>query len=62
MVETVTSQLVQEFHLQSNHAHSFWGLTARLLTKLSAHTRWLWLNRLLGNVDFLCINHVAFSI
>ena len=60
LVETVNSQLDQQFAIETNHAHSFWGLTARLLTKLTAHT--LWLNRLLGNIDFLCIERLAFPI
>ena len=60
MVETVNSQLARQFAVETNHAHSFWGLTARLLTKLTAHTLCLWLNRLLGNSDFLCIRHLAF--
>jgi hypothetical protein len=60
MIETVNSQLVQQFHLQCNHAHSFWGLTARLLTKLTAHTLCVWLNRLLGNPAFLQIKQLAF--
>ena len=62
MVETVNSQLDQQFAIETNHAHSFWGLTARLLTKLTAHTLCLWLNRLLGNSDFLCIKRLAFPI
>ncbi len=60
LVETVNSQLDQQFTIETNHAHSFWGLTARLLTKLTAHTLCLWLNRLLGNFDFLCIKRLAF--
>lgn len=62
LVETVNSQLDQQFAIETNHAHSFWGLTARLLTKLTAHTLCLWLNRLLGNSDFLCIKRLAFPI
>jgi hypothetical protein len=60
MIETVNSQLVQQLHLQVNHAHSFWGLTARLLTKPTAHTLCVWVNRLLGNPAFLHIKQLAF--
>lgn len=62
LVETVNSPLDQQFAIETNHAHSFWGLTARLLTKLTAHTLCLWLNRLLGTIDFLCIKRLAFPI
>src|SRR5919199_6004683 len=35
------------------HAHTFRGLCTRLHTKLAAHTLWIYLNRFLGNADFL---------
>jgi hypothetical protein len=60
MIETVNSQVVQPLHVQVNHAHSFWGLTARLLTKLTAHTRCVWVNRLLGHPALLHIKRLAF--
>ena len=62
IVETVNSQLTEQFHLEVNHAQSFWGLTARLLTKLTAHTLCLYLNRCLGKPDVLQIKHLAFPI
>lgn len=62
LIETVNSQLAQQFHIEVNHAHSFWGLTARLWTKLTAHTLCLWLNRLLGTTGCLQIKHLAFPI
>jgi hypothetical protein len=62
LIESVNSQLMHLLHPQVNHAHSFWGLTARLLTKLTAHTLCLWLNRLLGNPDFLQTKRLAFPI
>jgi hypothetical protein len=62
IIEAVNSQLAQQFHLETNHAHSIWGLTARLLTKLTAHTIYAWLDRLLGNPGFLHIKHLAFAI
>ena len=62
IIETVNGQLDEQFHIETNHAHSFWGLCARLYTKLAAHTLCLYLNRLLGNSDFLQIKHLAFPI
>jgi hypothetical protein len=60
IVETVNEQLTEQFNLERNHAHTFWGLCTRLYTKLTAHTLCLYLNRLLGTVDFLQIKQLAF--
>lgn len=60
IIETVNSQLNGQFHLETNHAYSFWGLCTRLQTKLAAHTLSIYLNRLLGNPDFLQIKRLAF--
>jgi hypothetical protein len=60
LIETVNSQLALQFHVETNHAHSFWGLTARLHTKLTAHTLCVWLNRLLGIADVLHLKALAF--
>lgn len=60
MVETVNSQLAEQFGVEVNHAQSFWGLTARLYTKLTAHTLCLYLNRLRGKADFLHLKELAF--
>jgi hypothetical protein len=38
IIETVNGQLTEQFNLQVNHPHTFWGLCTRLLTKLAAHT------------------------
>jgi hypothetical protein len=46
IIETVISQLTEQFHIEVNHVQSFWGLTARLQTKLAAHTLCVYLNRL----------------
>ena len=46
--------------LAAHHAHTFWGLCARLYTKLAAHTRCLALNRALGAADFLQLKTRAF--
>jgi hypothetical protein len=60
IVETVNGQLTEQFNLEDNHAHSFRGLCTRLYTKLTAHTLCIYLNRLVGNVEFLHIKHLAF--
>jgi len=62
MIETVNSQLVEQFAIQVNHALSFFGLCARLHTKLTAHTLCVYLNRLFGISDFLHIKMLAFPI
>ena len=60
MVETVNGQLVEQFHIELNHAHTFWGLCTRLYAKLTAHTLCIFLNRVLGNPNFLQIKALAF--
>jgi hypothetical protein len=60
IIETVNGQLTEQFQIETNHAHSFWGLCARLYTKLTAHTLCIYLNRLLGNPDWLQIKALAF--
>ncbi len=61
IVETVNAQLCEQFHLETNRAHSFAGLCMRLYTKLTAHTLWIYLHRLLGSPDFLQIKALAFA-
>jgi transposase len=60
IIETVHDQLTEQFHVDTNHTYSFWGLCARLHTKLAAHTLCIYLNRLVGNVDCLQIKRLAF--
>ena len=60
IIETVNGQLTEQFNLQVNHAHTFCGFCTRLLTKLTAHTLCIYLNRLLANPDFLQIKALAF--
>jgi hypothetical protein len=60
IIEMVNGQLTERFHVEKNHAHTFWGLCARLLTKLTAHTLCIYLNRLLGNPHWLRIKALAF--
>ena len=62
MIETVNSQLTQQFSIERNHARTFWGLCTRLYGKLTAHTLCIYLNRLLGKPDFLQIKSLAFPI
>jgi len=38
IIETVNSQLSSQFNVEANHARTFWGLCARLYTRLAAHT------------------------
>jgi hypothetical protein len=59
LIETVNSQLALQLHVETNHARSFLGLTARLYTKLAAHTICVWLNRLLGVPDLLSLKALA---
>jgi hypothetical protein len=60
IIETVNGQLSEQFNIETNHAHSFWGLCTRLYTKLAAHTLCIYINRLLGKPDFLQIKALAF--
>ena len=60
IIETVNSQLAEQFNIERTYAHSLWGLAARLYTKLAAHTLCIYINRLLGKPDFLRIKSLAF--
>lgn len=60
IIETVNGQLAEQFNIELNHAHTFWGLCTRLYTKLTAHTICIYLNRLFGKTDFLQIKSLAF--
>lgn len=62
LIETVNGQLTQQFTIESNQAHTFWGLCTRLYTKLAAHTLCIYINRLMGKPDFLQIKSLAFAI
>ena len=62
IIETVNGQLTEQFSVKVNHAHTFWGVCTRLLTKLTAHTLSIYLNRLLGNPQPLQIKALAFPI
>ena len=60
IIETVNGQLTEQFNIQQNHAHTFWGLCTRLYSKLTAHTLCIYINRLLGKPDFLQLKQLAF--
>jgi hypothetical protein len=60
IIEPDTGQLVEQFNIETNHATSFWDRCTRLYTKLTAHTLCVYLNRLLGKVEFLQIKRLAF--
>lgn len=60
LIETVNSQLSGQLDIEKNYAHTFWGLCTRLLSKLTAHTMCIYINRLLGKPDFLQIKNLAF--
>ncbi len=62
IIETVNGQLTEEFNIEQTHAHTFRGLCARLITKLTAHTLCIFINRLLGKPNFLQIKALAFPI
>lgn len=59
-IETVNGQLSEQFNIETNHAHTFWGLCTRLYSKLTAHTLCVYINRLLGKPDYLQIKSLAF--
>jgi len=60
LIETINGQLTDQFNVEKNRAHSFYGLCARLYTKLTAHTLSVYLNRLVGNPNVLQIKSLAF--
>ena len=60
LIETVNGQLTDQFNVEKNRAHSFYGLCARLYTKLTAHTLSVYLNRLIGKANVLHIKALAF--
>ena len=62
IVEMVNGQLTEQFNIEITHAYTFSGLCARLHSKLAAHTLCIYINRLLGNPDFLHIKQLAFPI
>jgi len=62
IIETVNGQLNEQFHIETNHAHSFGGVCTRLYAKLTAHnTLGIYINRLIGKENFLQIKSLAFA-
>ena len=51
LIETVNGQLSDQFAIEKNYAHTFWGFCTRLISKLTAHTLCIYINRLLGNLN-----------
>lgn len=62
IIETVNGQLTRQLHVEIHHAHTGFGLIARLYTKITAHTLCVYLNRLLGHPAWLPIKALAFPI
>ena len=62
LVETVNGQLTEQFHIQKNRAHTFWGLCTRVYAKLTAHTLCIYLNQLFKKDDWLQIKQLAFPL
>ena len=60
IIETVNGQLSEQFNIETNHAHTFWGLCTRLYSKLTAHTLCVFINRLFGKPEYLQIKALAF--
>ena len=60
LIETVNGQLAGQLAIEKNYAHTFEGLCTRLYSKLTAHTLCIYINRLLGEPDFLQIKALAF--
>jgi len=60
LIETVNGQLTDQFNIEKNHAHSFYGLCARLYSKLAAHTMCIYINRMLDQANVLQIKPLAF--
>jgi hypothetical protein len=60
LIETVNGQLTDQLNIEKNRAYNFYGLCARLYTKLTAHTLCMYINRLLGEPHVLQIKPLAF--
>ena len=50
-IETVNSQLAAQLNIETNHAHTFQCLCARLYIELTAHTLYIFINRPMGVHD-----------
>lgn len=58
-IETIFSQLSDQFDIQKNYAKSFWGLATRLLAKITALTISQFINFINGRFH---INHVKYAL
>ncbi|MCY4412969.1 MAG: hypothetical protein OXC27_21125 [Caldilineaceae bacterium] len=50
----------EAIQIETNHAHTFQGLCARLYTKLTLNALCIYINRLTGVPDYLQIQKLAF--
>jgi hypothetical protein len=57
--ETVNGKLTDQFNVETNRAHSFYGLCARSYSKLTTHALCVYINRLLGRENVLQIKPLA---
>jgi hypothetical protein len=62
-IETLNSQLADQFAIEQTTAHSFWGLCTRLRAKLTAHVCCVYSHWVSGTPlsDALRIKHLVFS-
>ena len=61
IIETVIDQLSEQFGIEEQHAHSFWGLCTRLYAKLTAHTICQWVNWQQGDPDWRSIKKLVLN-
>lgn len=59
IIETVNSQLTEQWHIDRNRAHTFHGLCARLHSKLAAHTLGIYLNWQMGDAHPLHLKQLT---
>lgn len=61
-IETTSSQLTQQLNIEQVLAKSFWGLQARIKTKLLAYNLCYYINKLLGqDINLSKIKHLVFG-
>lgn len=61
-IETTASQLAGQLNIEQVVAKSFWGLQARIKTKLLAYNLCYYINKLIGqNINISKIKHLVFG-
>lgn len=61
-IETTASQLTQQLNIEQVLAKSFWGLQARIKTKLLAYNLCYYINKLIGqDINISKIKHLVFG-